>query len=67
MTGPNTELYADCVARFPTLRVQASGGVRDHSDLEALRAAGATAAIIGRALLEGRITDEELRTFLPAA
>jgi phosphoribosylformimino-5-aminoimidazole carboxamide ribonucleotide (ProFAR) isomerase len=41
--------------------------VRDHSDLEALRAAGATAAIIGRALLEGRITDEELRTFLPAA
>lgn len=67
MTGPNTELYADCVARFPTLRVQASGGVRDQADLEALRAAGAPAAIIGRALLEGHITDEELRTFLPAA
>jgi len=64
MTGPNLELYAACAARFPGIAVQASGGVRHLADLEALRATGATDAIIGKALLDGRITDEEIRSFL---
>jgi imidazole glycerol-phosphate synthase subunit HisF len=29
MTGPNLALYAECVARFPGVALQASGGVRD--------------------------------------
>jgi phosphoribosylformimino-5-aminoimidazole carboxamide ribotide isomerase len=37
------------------LRLQASGGVRDLADLQAARAAGAGAAILGRAVLEGRL------------
>jgi phosphoribosylformimino-5-aminoimidazole carboxamide ribotide isomerase len=64
MTGPNLALYAECAKRFPELRLQASGGVRNLADLEALRATGATDAIIGKALLDGRITDEEIRSFL---
>jgi phosphoribosylformimino-5-aminoimidazole carboxamide ribotide isomerase len=64
MTGPNVALYTDCAARFPDIGLQASGGVRDLADLEALRATGATGAIIGKALLDGRITDEEIRSFL---
>lgn len=64
MTGPNLELYADCTARFPAISLQASGGVRDLGDVEALRATGAAGAIIGKALLDGRITDEEIRSFL---
>lgn len=67
LTGPNIALYAACARRFPTLALQASGGVRDRADLEALRATGATGAIIGKALLDGRITDEEIRAFLPNA
>jgi phosphoribosylformimino-5-aminoimidazole carboxamide ribotide isomerase len=64
MTGPNLGLYGDTTARFPELALQASGGVRDVADLEALRATGADSAIIGKALLDGRITDEEIRSFL---
>ena len=64
MTGPNVALYAECAVRFPEIALQASGGVRDLADLEALRATGATGAIIGKALLDGRITDEEIRSFL---
>lgn len=54
--GPNLELYAHLKRIVPTLAVQASGGVRDVGDLHALRAQGAAAAILGRSLLEGRLT-----------
>jgi phosphoribosylformimino-5-aminoimidazole carboxamide ribotide isomerase len=64
MGGPNLDLYSECARRFPGIALQASGGVRDLADLEALRATGASAAIIGKALLDGRITDEEIRSFL---
>jgi phosphoribosylformimino-5-aminoimidazole carboxamide ribotide isomerase len=67
MTGPNLALYAECTRRFPGIALQASGGVRDRADLEALRGTGAAAAIIGKALLDGRITDEEIRSFLQSA
>jgi phosphoribosylformimino-5-aminoimidazole carboxamide ribotide isomerase len=53
--------------RFPDLRLQASGGVRDIGDVAALQPTGASGAIIGKALLDGRITDEEIRSFLPNA
>ena len=67
MAGPNFELYAECMRRFPGLQLQASGGVRDIRDVEALRGTGASGAIIGKALLDGRISDEEIRSFLPNA
>lgn len=52
MTGPNVELIAEIVSRCPSLAVQASGGVSSLADLEALRAAGAAGAIVGKALWE---------------
>src|SRR5262245_2297302 len=58
LTGPNTELYADCVARWPAIAFQASGGVRDVADLEALTAARVAATVSGKALLEGRLKPE---------
>ncbi len=64
LTGPNVDLYRDAVRRFPTIAWQASGGVRDVADLRALDAAGADAAISGRALLDGRMQREELGPFL---
>lgn len=67
LAGPNVELYRQCVVRFPMLSWQASGGVRDASDLRALAATGVAAAVSGKALIEGRIPERELTPFLPGA
>jgi len=66
MSGPSVDLYREFIGRYPALDLQASGGVRDVRDLEVLRAAGAAAAISGRALLDGRISREEISSFLRA-
>lgn len=67
MSGPNLNLYRTAMSRFPRLSWQASGGVRHAADLAALAEIGVTAAVSGKALLEERITPEELRPFLPDA
>jgi len=63
MAGPNTALYVDTLERYPDLLLQASGGVRNINDLEALRRAGLPAAISGRALLDGAIEPGEVTSF----
>jgi phosphoribosylformimino-5-aminoimidazole carboxamide ribotide isomerase len=67
LTGPNLDLYAEAVKRFPNIEWQASGGVSNAADLAALGRVGVAAAISGKALLEERMTSEELRPFLPNA
>jgi phosphoribosylformimino-5-aminoimidazole carboxamide ribotide isomerase len=67
LTGPNLELYAEAVRRFPQIQWQASGGVRNAHDLHALAEVGASAAISGKALLEELIPVEDLQPFLPNA
>jgi phosphoribosylformimino-5-aminoimidazole carboxamide ribotide isomerase len=67
MAGPNFALYRACVERWPELALQASGGVRNAADLTALAQTGVAAAVAGKALLEGKLTDTELRSFLPGA
>lgn len=67
MTGPNFQLYAEILQRYPTLQLQASGGVRGIDDLELLRELGAPAAITGRALLDGAITEAEVAAFRRSA
>lgn len=67
LAGPSLDLYREAVRRFPTIAWQASGGVRHAADLAALAQTGVAGAISGKALLEGRMTDEELRPFLPNA
>jgi phosphoribosylformimino-5-aminoimidazole carboxamide ribotide isomerase len=64
LSGPNVELYRECVARWPAVAFQASGGVRDAADLAALAETGVAAAVSGKALLEGRLKPEETRSFL---
>lgn len=63
MAGPNLALYRRILGRFGDLQLQASGGVRNIQDLAALRAEGLPAAITGRALLDGKITAQEVRSF----
>ena len=67
MTGPNVELYREFISRYSTISLQASGGVRHADDLRVLEDLGASAAITGRALLEGKIDIEELRPYLRVA
>jgi phosphoribosylformimino-5-aminoimidazole carboxamide ribotide isomerase len=67
LTGPNLDLYAQMIERYPGLKLQAAGGVRSIEDLHALKNIGLHAAISGRALLDGKITTGEIQTFLPAA
>ena len=67
MTGPAVDLYSECAGRYPGVAFQASGGVRDLADLVDLEATGVQSAIVGKALLEGRITETELQPFLQSA
>ena len=61
MSGPSIPLYERVLSQFPSIALQASGGVSSIDDLLSLKAAGIPAAITGKALLEGKITAEELR------
>ena len=56
LSGPNVELYRGVCAAHPGLQLQASGGVRDVADVIAARAAGCAGAVLGKALLEGRLS-----------
>jgi phosphoribosylformimino-5-aminoimidazole carboxamide ribotide isomerase len=67
MAGPNLDLYRDFRARYPDIRLQASGGVRHMDDLYTLRSLGADSAITGKALLDGKITRQEIESFLQSA
>jgi phosphoribosylformimino-5-aminoimidazole carboxamide ribotide isomerase len=67
LAGPNVDLYREAVRRFPAIEWQASGGVRDRRDLQALADVEVAAAISGKALLDELISPEELRAFLPNA
>jgi len=55
LSGPNIALYQHLVALLPGVAVQASGGVRDLADVAAAKAAGCGGAVLGKALLEGRL------------
>jgi phosphoribosylformimino-5-aminoimidazole carboxamide ribotide isomerase len=67
LAGPNVELYRECALRFPFMAWQASGGVRDATDLHALAVARVDAAIAGKSLIESDIPNRELSPFWPAA
>jgi phosphoribosylformimino-5-aminoimidazole carboxamide ribotide isomerase len=64
--GPNVALYTEAARRYPQIAWQASGGVSNAADLAQLAASGVAAAISGKALLENRISTEELQPYLRA-
>ncbi len=58
LAGANVALMETLTSRYPNVAFQASGGVAALEDLVALKAAGASAAIVGRALYERRLSLE---------
>ena len=62
-TGPSIDLYADLVKRYPNQQWIASGGVESVEDLQQLRAIGCYGCVVGKALLEGKISLSTLKKF----
>jgi phosphoribosylformimino-5-aminoimidazole carboxamide ribotide isomerase len=60
LAGPDLELVAR--AAHAGLKVVAAGGIRTPDDIEALAAAGAEAAVVGRALLYSPATSRRTKT-----
>ena len=58
--GPDVDRIASLVARADGRRVYAAGGIRDRSDVEALRATGAAGVLVATALHAGKITAGDL-------
>ena len=59
LDGPSVEMYKE-IMQIEGLSLIASGGISTVEDLKLLRETGCEGAIIGKALLEGRITFKEL-------
>ena len=63
LEGPSIDLYKKMISKFSNLELIASGGVSKMQDLIELRTIGCSAAIVGKAIYENRISLEELSTF----
>lgn len=64
LQGPSVELYQEILQEIPELKLIASGGVSSVKDLEELEKVGVYGAIVGKAYYEGRVTLEELASFV---
>jgi len=64
LQGPATDLYKKIMNEHPSIDLIASGGVTTVKDIEQLREAGCSGAIIGKAIYENKITLSELKRFL---
>jgi phosphoribosylformimino-5-aminoimidazole carboxamide ribotide isomerase len=64
LQGPALETYRELRQVLPAARLVASGGVTTIADLEALAEIGMHGAIIGKAIYEGTITLDELKSWL---
>jgi len=60
LAGPNQELYENLKAKYPQIRLIASGGVSSINDLEQLAAANIDAVVVGKAYYEGHISLKEM-------
>ena len=63
LEGPSIELYQKIIEQFPALHLIASGGVSSLDDLIELEEIGCSAAIVGKAIYENKITISELANF----
>ena len=63
MSGPSIELYQQILNAAPGLELIASGGVRTIQDVQSLDDVGCSGVIVGKAIYEGRISEEELSRY----
>lgn len=65
MVGPNFELYKNLVETYPNACIIASGGVRSIEDISKLQDLGLYAVVFGKAFYEGKLTEKDLKKFIP--
>lgn len=63
LTGTATDLYAEIMEKFPTLKLIASGGISNAADIKELDEADIFGVVVGKAIYEGKISQEELKAF----
>jgi phosphoribosylformimino-5-aminoimidazole carboxamide ribotide isomerase len=64
LQGPSFDLYKEMIEKYPKLKIIASGGVSNISDVEMLCEMGLDGIIIGKAIYEETIKLGDLKTFL---
>lgn len=64
LQGPATDLYTKIMNEHPSIDLIASGGITTTTEIEELREAGCSGAIIGKAIYENRISLNDLKRFL---
>ncbi len=64
LEGPAIDLYKEILKKNPSLYLIASGGVSNINDLEKLQEAGCKAAIVGKAIYEGKISVSDLKKYV---
>ena len=64
LQGTGIELYKKILNQHPSIDLIASGGVSSLNDLQLLREAGCSGAIVGKALYEKKILFKDLKQFL---
>lgn len=64
LEGCNVSLYREMLAAYPGLYLIASGGISCMKDIRELEEAGVPAVIFGKAFYEGRISPEEIQTYI---
>ncbi|MFC2115709.1 1-(5-phosphoribosyl)-5-[(5-phosphoribosylamino)methylideneamino]imidazole-4-carboxamide isomerase [Bacteroidota bacterium] len=67
LQGPSLGLYKELRAEFPELEIIASGGVSEMQDIRDLDEIGINGVIFGKAFYEGRITEEEISTYMKSS
>jgi len=63
LQGPSLELYYELLEELPEITLIASGGVTTMDDIYQCAELGCAAAIIGKAIYEGKISLKELETY----
>lgn len=64
LQGTSMKLYKNLQKEFPQMKLIASGGITNISEIEELNEMGIFGVIIGKAIYEGKITLKELKKFL---
>ena len=64
LEGPNTNLYKQVSNDFENINIIASGGVSKLDDLIKLNDISMQSVVVGKSLLENKITDQEVIQFL---
>lgn len=64
LEGPSFDLYRELLEQFEDIKLIASGGISKMDDLYKLKELDCEAAIIGKAIYEGRISMKDLEKFI---